>query len=117
MIQHQQKQRPNLSPLLQALPPAPCQRSMPSEMGHFSSMPAEYWVIPEERVPSPGHFVLGNLWNLSLRENDVDAYGPLGFLRHATTMASPTVPRYVSTGKFPVKSLSDLRQWSSVISE
>ena len=62
-----------------------------------------------EHMPIPGEYMSGNLWRFSLRDNDVDAHGPLGsFIRRATTMTNPIL-HYVNTGRFPVKNLSDLR--------
>ena len=52
----------------------------------------------------------GNLWNLPVRPEVLEQAGPLGsFMRHTTTMVSPNVPRYVSTGIFPERDWADLR--------
>ena len=91
----------------------PGSSSMPYAMGCCSNMaqaqgsfgewaPPPINTIHEEHVPIPGQWISGNLWNLLLRPEVFEEAGPWGSLtRRTTTMASPNVPRYVSTGPFP----------------
>ena len=65
--------------------------------------------IHEEHTPNPGQYITGNLWNLNLRPDILDQVGPLGSLtRHTASMASPNIPRYVHTGQWPARRISDL---------
>ena len=95
----------------QPLPPPPAQDWSASI--DTSSSPAQQDPAPAEAAPwraNPGQWISGNLWNLSLRSDQIEAHGPLGsFLRHTATIANPNVPHYVSSGRFPVRNLSDLR--------
>ena len=77
------------------------------------SVPEELaWPAAQSKIPMhfpvPGEYVPGNLWNISTIERDIPS--PLGsFLRHTTTVQSPNVPNYVTTQKYPVVRVADLR--------
>ena len=63
----------------------------------------------QRHFPVPGHYVSGNLWNLDIPTVSTNP-GPMGsFMRHVTTMLSPTNPSYVTTRQWPVPSITQLR--------
>ena len=73
------------------------------------SVPAEHPAqAGPDHFPVPGEYVPSNQWNISILKRHIP--GPLGsFLRHATTTQSPLVPNYVTTQRYPVPRVGNLR--------
>ena len=60
-------------------------------------------------LPVPEHYIPGNLWNLDIPTASTIP-GPMGsFMRHVTTMISPNNPSYVTTARWPVDHITQLR--------
>ena len=65
--------------------------------GRWQEEPTE-----ETSYPNPGFHVSGNLWNLDIADR-AKKPGPMAsFIRHVTSMQSPTSPSYAATGRLPV---------------
>ena len=63
----------------------------------------------EASYPNPGFHVSGNLWSLDIADR-ASKPGPMAsFLRHVTSMQSPTNPSYAATGRLPVTDVQCLR--------